>query len=643
MNFIQSTIERLNEASYRYYNGLEPIMSDAQYDDLYIELENWEKENGIILSGSPTQKVGAPILDSIEKYDLSTRPMLSLEKVYTDEEVNSFIGKEEVVATVKCDGLSTRLVYENGELIEASTRGDGVEGGFVLNHVKNFINVPLHINYKNRITIDGESIIKINHFNMVNKNNEFKNPRNLAAGTLNTLDMKIVKQRQLSFIAWDVIGENEYSSYIDTLCFLGELGFQTVPFFIKEKSETVEEINIKLMSIAERANIPCDGVVWKYDNIEYGNSLGRTAHHFKNAVAWKPKDKFYNTKLESIEWTIGRTGALTPVAYFEPVETEDSTINAASLHNINIMESLLNKPFVGQNITVYKSNMIIPQVFGYDHNQVVDNPQYLEIPEFCPICGGNTEIDNGILYCHNSGCMGQLINYIDYFVGKKGLNIKGLSKATLEKLIDWGWINTISDIYELHTHEKEWKKKPGFGIKSVDNILEAIEKSKNCTLEDFLSAIGIPLVGRSMLKSLLPYVKDYEDFRNKVNEKYDWTKIRGFADAKSYNINNFNYEIADEVFKYMNIDTTIVNKVVSNNDIKFKVVITGKLNKFKNRTEFKNKIEECGGKVVDTVNNSITCLINNSPDSNTSKNLTAKKLGIDILTEEEFCEKFLTL
>lgn len=660
MKLMEDLIHMLNEASKAYYNG-ESTMTDIEYDKLFDELKSLEERTGLIYSNSPTQKVGATVLDHLTKKTIDIQPMLSLDKVHSAEEVVEFAKKKTMVAMLKCDGLSVRLIYKNGKLESANTRGDGEIGVDITEHIKQFLNVPLTIpRYKGEtLIVDGEAIIKLRDFELINKNGQFKNPRNTAAGTLNSLDTLMVKERRLSFIAWDIIGGIVTNSMERKLLTLNEFGFETVPFGVVQKPtiEDVDQLN-KLLPSSQSHDIPSDGVVWKYDDLDYGKSLGRTSHHFNWAVAWKPEIETFETKLVNIDWTMGRTGVLTPVAVFEPVDDGESVITRASLHNLSVMEDTVKIPYYGQKLEIYKANMIIPQILSADKDGFVRYEideegnectawvaEMIPLPEECPVCGGMVKIaqeyDTKTLVCINTLCEGKLVNRLDHFAGKKGLDIKGLSKATLDKLIEWGWVNEPADLYKLADHRDEWIQKTGFGVKSVDNILSAIEDSRHPTLDQFISSLGIPLIGKTVSKDLLDYIESYEDLKEKAISKWDFTKIDGFAYSKANAIWSFDFSEANRVREFM--EFTVEEKVeVINNLEDLTIVITGKLNSFKNRAELQEVIESRGGKVVGSVSKNTKYLINNDTQSNSSKNVTAKKLGIPIISEEEFKQKFLT-
>lgn len=653
---MKNLISQLNAASEAYYNG-ESIMDDIQYDRFYNTLKELETKTGIIYANSPTQMVGAPVLDELTKIQIKEQPMLSLDKCHSAEEVVQFANNHTMVAMLKCDGLSIRLTYENGKLITANTRGNGETGVDITPHAAQFRNIPLNIPTTGTVIIDGEAVIKWNDFVIINQNGEFKNPRNTAAGALNSLDTKVVKDRRLSFIAWDFIKGCDSSTMSGRLEKLKELGFESTYFSVVSECN-VDNVNELNDLIIYDSNIPWDGIVWKYDDLAYGESLGRTAHHFNWAIAWKPEIETFETKLLDIDWTMGRTGVLTPVAVFEPVDDGESVITRASLHNLSIMEEVLKIPYVGQKLEIYKANMIIPQVLSADKegfityatnvkgNKLIEwrKPQ-ISLPRECPICGGATKIscdnDSKTLVCDNDMCAGRLINRLDHFAGKKGLDIKGLSKATLSKLIEWNWVSAPADLYNLAQYRDEWITKPGFGQKSVDRVLQSIEESRHPTLDSFISSLGIPLIGKTISKDLLNYISSYEDFREKAISKWDFTSINGFAYNKANAIWSFDFSEADKVREYM--DFTVEEQPQSEKTLDgMSIVITGRLTIYKNRAELQQAIEARGGKVIGSVSKNTTYLINNDNMSNSTKNVAAKKLGIPVLTEEEFSQKFLT-
>ena len=639
-------INQLNKASDAYYNSDSPIMSDQEYDLKLEELSAFENKNNIILSNSPTQQVGTATLPFLKKIPITPKPMLSLDKCHSDEEVADFANGQEMIAMIKLDGLSVRIKYNNGKLISANTRGNGVEGTDITEHIKQFQNVPLEIPYKNEFIIDGEAIIKVSDFEEINKNNEFKNPRNAAAGALNVLDTQLVEERKLSFIAWDVIVGSDYKLLSEKLIEVQSYGFETVYFITDIPVDEIKSTNSIIMSFKDE--YPCDGVVWKFNDTEYGNSLGQTSHHFRNGIAWKPEVETVETKLQDIQWTMGRTGVLTPVAVFEPVELDGSIIERASLHNLSIMHSVLHgNSWVGQKIKIFKANMIIPQILSAEEDDEYTK-SYISQPWVCPICGEplyEHGTDSITLVCENPNCSGKLINRLDHFCGKKGLDIKGLSKATLEKLIDWDWVKEFHDIFELKYHRDEWVSKPGFGIKSVDNILEAIEniRTSDIPLERYISAIGIPLIGLSQAKELAKHFKDFPSFVHATEEgsDFDFYAIDGFGPERVGSILNFDYGEAILAGAALEKWPASAKEDNLDNLKDIVVVITGSLKQYKNRAALQSEIESRGGRVSSAVSAKTSYLINNDNTSTSSKNLTAKRLGVPIITEEEFIQKFL--
>ena len=617
---------KIEEAKNAYYNTDSPIMSDFEYDKLI-------EEYGGELS------VGAPVLDSIKKVHIVDKPMLSLDKVHSIEEIKSFKKDKVLIASVKCDGLSVRLVYENGELVSANTRGDGYIGGDITEHAHYIKGIPLIIPKSGHVVIDGEVIIFKRDFD----SERFKNQRNAAAGALALLNMNEVKSRNLSFIMWDIISidDSNILTYLDKIIAAKNYDFNVVPFYIIRSEEDIEEALEVCQKRAEERGIPCDGVVFKYDDIEYGESLGATAHHFRNAIAWKPGIKEYETEVKDIEWTMGRTGQLTPVLIYNDIDIDGSTCNRASLHNITIMTQLMKGAFPGQRVFIYKANEIVPQV---SHAQI-NNPKMIptiQIPTSCPYCGGDVEIrkdnDSEVLYCINPNCNGKLINRLDHFCNKKGLDIKGLSKITLEKLINYGWLNNIEDIFKLEEYKTEWANKPGFGIVSVNKILNAIEGSKKSPTSKFICAIGIPLIGKVASEALAKKFGDYKTFREAINNNsQELYEIAGIGEIMIQTLLNYDFTEADSIFdKYIKEMRSVVFISASKKLEGKTFVITGKLKTFKNRNEIKSAIENEGGKVTDSVSSKTNYLINNDVESTSSKNLKAKQLNIPIITEEDF-------
>lgn len=641
-----SLIEYLNARTAEYDEG-HPTISDKEWDDKYFELICLEKELGYTLTNSPTIQIPYGVVNQLEKVEHNHK-MLSLDKTKEIEDVVNFVGDEDFVAMAKMDGLTCSLRYINGRLVSAETRGNGFIGEDILHNARVIPTIPNAIPYKEELVIDGEIICTYADFDVFSS--DYKNPRNFAAGSIRLLDSNECAKRKLTFVVWDVLsGLEDLTLLTERFVKLKQFGFVVVPYMVSNK-ESIANLPSAIASISQLFSFPIDGAVFKFNNVAYGRSLGETAHHFKNAIAFKFYDEVYGTYLKSIEWTMGRTGILTPVAIFDTIDIDGSEVSRASLHNVSVMEETLGTAYVGQKVEVFKANMIIPQIASTE--QIDENflhyPEldFINIPTICPVCGGETKvIDNDgvkVLMCLNQGCEGKLINRLDHFCGKKGLDIKGLSKATLEKLIAWGWVNDISDLMVLINHRSEWIKMPGFGQKSVDKILDAIENAKFTTLEAFISSLGIPLVGRTVSKELVKHIDSYEEFRQMVENKFDFSAYDGFAESKTSAIWNFDFTEADKVYPYLYFkkeETPVESNQSCEN---LRVVITGKLKQFKNRDAFKACIEEHGGKVVDSVSKNTSYLINNDTESSSTKNQSAKKLGIPIISEQEFIEKFLT-
>lgn len=642
---MEDLIKKLNYYTEAYDKG-QPLISDTEWDKIYFELVELEENTGIYLPESPTQKIHFIKVSELAK-KTHDHLMLSLEKTKSEDMVKAFFGDKKYLAMCKMDGLTCSLTYEGGRLVGAETRGDGKVGEDVLHNAMVIPSIPKSISYKNKLVVDGEIICATDDFEKFS--NEYENPRNFAAGSIRLLDSIECARRDLTFVAWNVIeGFNDKQTLDERLRELYFYQFTVVPYTAGSISDCIKY----LKEIAEFNHYPIDGIVFKYNDIEYGRSLGATSHHFKDAIAFKFEDESYPSILRHIDWTMGRSGSLTPVAIFDPIEIEGSTVERASLHNISIMEALSGGfERIGDTVYVFKSNQIIPQISEWEHNGDYDEECQLLIPKVCPYCGQPTEvrkdIDSKVLYCTNSNCEGKLINVLDHFCSKKGLDIKGLSKATLEKLIEWGWVNDITDIFTLKDHRAEWIQKTGFGVKSVDKVLAAVEVSRSCDLQQFICALGIPLIGATASAELAKVFPSWADFINAIhNNEYYFSTLQNFGDEMHYSLKTFDYTLANYIINnnLVNINNTNIdnnNNNIDNNKLSnITFVITGKLVKFRNRDEITNVITSLGGKVTGSVSKNTDYLINNDIESTSSKNRTAKSLGIPILTEENFIEKF---
>lgn len=635
-------IEELNKATKAYDEG-KPIISDKEWDDMFFELVDLEAKTKIIYPDSPTQKISYEVKNNLTKVT-HNHPMLSLAKTKDINEIESFVGYEDYVAMEKLDGLSCSLEYVGGKLVAAETRGDGSIGEDVLHNVRLIKNVPKYISFKNELIVDGEIFCPTDVFEE-KFSEEYKNPRNYAAGALRRLDAKENKDFGLSFLVWDVIkGFEDIPLLSSKLEKVRDLGFNSVDYI---RSEPVEDSIDIIKEMAKFSHYPIDGAVFKYNNVEYYDSLGATDHHFRGGLAFKFYDESYSTKLKYIDWGISRNGILTPVAVFEPVKIDGSVVERASLHNLSVMQDIMGDfCYEGQGLQVIKSNMIIPQIVSAE--QLIERQDKINLGDIhnikCPCCGGDTKViesESGtkILVCDNSSCQGKLQNIIDHFCSKKGLDIKGLSLSTIDKLITWGWLNNIIDIFSLKNYRSDWIQKDGFGEKSVDNILTAIEECKNnCELWRFISSLGIPLIGVTIAKEICKYYSSWTDFRDAIGG--GWSELEGFGPEMEKALNNFDYSEADKIAEMLIFKQP---QDSSKSDINLEGLtfcVTGKLVTYKNRDELKSYIESLGGKVVGSMSSKVNYLINNDINSTSTKNTSAKKLNIPIITEQGFIDAF---
>lgn len=643
LDMMKGMVSILNEAANAYYNTGKPIMTDEQFDARLEDLRQLEEETGFVLANSPTHNVGAKVLTELNEITHS-HPMLSLEKCHTVDELIKFANNKELIASIKLDGLTCSLTYKDGALVSAETRGNGYVGSDITEHVKQFKNVPLKINKEGTYIVDGEAIITDEDFAEVNKNGEFKNSRNLASGTLSVLDTSLVAKRKLRFLAWDII-EGGGNSLKANLNEAKELGFDVVPFWYATNLNPKNlQSNIDyVFDYAKDEGLPCDGIVFKFNDIEYGKSLGATSHHFKNGIAYKAKDDVYETKLVDIDWTVGKTGVITPTAVFKPVEIENTIVERASCHNISILTSLdLHK---GDIIEVKKCNQIIPQIHrnvsSDERTALGREKDHVFIPSICPICGGDTEIkqdnDSKVLICTNDNCKGKLLGKLTHFVSKNAINVDGLSESTLEKFIELGWLNSFEDIFTLKDHFSEIVELDGFGETSVKKLLDAIETSRTTTLDRFIYALSIPLIGRSASKTIAKHWGDIDEFLVDFEHLYDYTVLNDFGNSMSESLNEYAKKYSEDVIMLSALfDFIYPEESINGNTLKDKVfVITGSLNHFANRDEAKEKIEAAGGKVSGSVSTKTSYLVNNDITSTSGKNKKAKELNIPIIDEEE--------
>lgn len=636
---IKQLTKLLNEYRDAYYNRGESIISDYDYDNLFDELQKLEEETGIILSNSPTQTVGYEVKSQLEKVKHS-HPMLSLGKTKSVNDLIKFSNGKDCIISLKMDGLTVLNTYENGKLIQSETRGDGEEGELITHNAKVFDNLPLQINNTHRFEIEGEAIITKNDFELINsklsEENKYKNPRNLASGSVRQLDNKIAKERHVKFVAWKI--PFGFTHFTEGFNFAQSIGFEVVPYVTyNSKTDDIDKKIEELKSIAKEKSYPIDGLVITYDDVEYGKSLGFTGHHPKHSLAFKFYDEEVVTILKDIEWGMGRTGQLTPVALFNDVFLDGTTVNRASLHNVTILKEL--QLGIGDEVTAYKANEIIPQL-----RDNLTRSNTITIPSNCPVCGSLTKIEkennSEVLICTNPNCKGKLLGKLCHAVSKKALNIDGLSEATLQKFIDRGWLQCVEDIYHLPLYKDKISRMEGFGAKSTKKLMENIEKSKDITLDKFISSLSIPLIGTTASKDIAKFCDyDIEKFKLIMGKSpYKFTKIEGFGDKMAHSLFDW---WSDNVKEFLELERHFRFKKIENNINVDKLkgqnfVITGKLHHFANRDALKEKIESLGGKVVGSISSNTSFLINNDVNSTSSKNTKAKKLNIPIISEDDF-------
>ena len=629
--------EKLHRASVAYYKYDNPIYTDKQYDDMYDELEKLEKETGIVFSGSPTQKVQGFILPGLNKQKHSV-PMLSAAKTKDTKEIEKFVNGRDFYGSYKLDGLTLVLIYENGELQTALTRGSGTDGEIVTEQAKRIINLPKVIPYKERLEIRGECVVSWENFNEINKmlTEPFSHPRNMAAGGIRNLDTNETASRMLEFVAFECVTDLEEDSKIICLEYLKENGFDVVPIALGGVGFIVDYLT------PETCTYPVDGLIFEINSRKKSKSMGSTSHHENCRIALKWADETYETTLKEIEWNTTRTGLINPTAIFETVVIDGSDVSRATLHNVTYIEEL--ELGIGDTIEVYKANMIIPKV----HDNLTRSGNCI-IPDICPCCGTETEIhnENGskTLHCPNPNCKAKFISKLEHACSKYALNIDGMSGATAELLVDLGYVNTIDDLYRLEGHKDSLMKVKGLGKKSVEKLLTNIEKSRKITMEKFLVALCIPNVGRTASKALSKYYKgNITSFIfDASNETYfDFTVIQDFGKITSDSINKFFYENIQEVsYLYEEMNFIIEEEQKSNSEIDLQgktFCITGKLQHYANRDALVSEIESFGGKYVSGVTGKTNYLINNDITSTSGKNAKAKQVGCVIITESDFMQ-----
>ena len=641
---MKELIDILNKAAAVYYQGKDEIMSNFEYDRLYDELSALEKQSGLVIAGSPTQKVGYEVLSELPK-QTHPSPMLSLDKTKQVDELADWLGDKEGILSWKMDGLTVVLTYEKGKLLNAVTRGNGVVGEVITNNAKVFKNLPVNIPFKGHMVLRGEAIITYSEFKKINESlseeEQYKNPRNLCSGSVRQLNNEITAKRNVELYAFTLVeaeGVDFKNSQRNKMEFMREQGFQTVEYKVVTSEnihETVEWFSEKVKT----NDFPSDGLVLLYDDIDYGDSLGSTAKFPRNAIAFKWADETAKTKLIEVEWSASRTGLINPVAIFEPVELEGTTVSRASVHNISIVREL--KLGIGDTIEVYKANMIIPQIA-----KNLTESDSLEIPDKCPVCGEKTSIhrenDVEVLFCENPECLAKKIKSISLFVSRDAMNIDGMSEATIEKFISKGFLHELADLFKLDRYKDEIISMDGFGKKSYEKLVKAAETAKTTTTARFIYSLGIANIGLSNAKMVCKaFSNDLEKIRHASRDEL--VEIDGVGEiiadsfAKYFEKENNNHIVDD----LLDIITLEDEENDTQNDMDgMNFVITGSVNHFSNRSEVKELIESRGGKVTGSVTSKTKYLINNDSTSNSSKNKKAKELGVHIITEDEFIEMF---
>lgn len=640
---MKELVELLNKASKAYYQYAEEIMSNYEYDKLYDELQELERELGITLSNSPTVRVGYEVVSELPK-ERHESPMLSLDKTKDVEELKNFVGDQKALMSWKMDGLTIVLTYRDGHLFKAVTRGNGEVGEVITNNAKVFKNVPLQISYQGELILRGEAVIGYKDFEKINEQIQeaeakYKNPRNLCSGSVRQLNSEITAKRNVKFYAFTLVSAKDVDFHNSRACqmeWLKSQGFTTVEYYMVTR-DTVEDEVAKFSSKISENDFPSDGLVLTYDDIAYGRSLGRTAKFPRDSFAFKWQDEIRETVLREIEWSPSRTGLINPVAIFDPVELEGTTVSRASVHNISIMEEL--ELGIGDKIEVYKANMIIPQIA-----ENLTRSGVKDIPCKCPVCQGETKIrqvgNAKALYCMNPECQAKHVKSFALFVSRDALNIEGLSEATLEKFISRGYIHTFADIFHLDQYKEKIQKMEGFGEKSYKKLTESIEKARTTTLPRVIYSLGIAGIGLANAKVICRELKYDVESLLKVSEE-ELNEIQGVGEvlAKAF-VGYFADAKHVENFRRLLNELTIPEETVTKQQIFEGVnfVITGSVKHFANRGEVKELIESLGGKVTGSVTSKTNYLINNDVTSTSSKNKKANELGIPIISEETFLE-----
>ena len=640
---MKELVEKLDQAAKTYYQEDREIMSNQEYDSLYDQLEQLEKETGTVLTNSPTVRVGYEAVNELPKEEHPS-PMLSLDKTKDREVLRGFIGNHKCLLSWKLDGLTIVLTYENGELVKAVTRGNGIVGEVITNNARVFKNIPLRIPYKGQLVLRGEAIITYSEFERINEtigdaDAKYKNPRNLCSGSVRQLNNEITAKRNVRFYAFALVSAQDVdfsNSREQQFIWLKKQGFEVVEYKVVT-SESLDEAMDYFSKTIVNNDFPSDGLVVTYDDIAYGESLGSTAKFPRNSFAFKWADEMRETKLVDMEWSPSRTGLINPVAIFEPVELEGTTVSRASVHNISIVKEL--QLGIGDTIKVYKANMIIPQIA-----ENLTRSGNLVIPDKCPVCGREARIrkenDVETLYCMNPDCVAKKIKSFSLFTSRDAMNIDGLSEATLEKFIAMGFIHNFGDIFEIGKYKDQIVEMEGFGQKSFDNLMVSLEKAKKTTLAKVIYSLGITGIGLANAKVICKYFDDdIEKIRYADEEEI--SSIEGIGPVIAGSLADYfksaeNNQKLDHLLSHLHLvhEETSAEQVFAGKTF----VITGSVEHFSNRSEAKEFIEARGGKVTGSVTKKTDYLINNDKTSASSKNKKAQELGIPILSEEDFLE-----
>ena len=642
---IQELVKELNIHRNNYYNLNKPIITDSQYDNMIDELSALENECNYILSNSPTQTVGYEVISKLQKVEHPI-PLKSLSKTKSIDEINQWRKNQDILAMLKADGLTNEIVYQNGTLIEGSTRGNSIIGELITHNCKTYRNLPKVIPFKGFLRLAGESIIHKDDFDKINSKlldeDKYATPRNLVSGSCRQLDSEICSQREVYYYAFGILECDELlsDSKYEQFKWLNKLGITTINHIKINKGENIEQYVDKMYQVAEETKTPIDGLVFTMDSVKYSKSLGETSHHPHHSIALKAIDLAETTQLTGIEWSVGRTGVITPVALFQTVVLDNTEVSRASLHNLSIIEEL--ELGIGDSVSIVKCNMIIPQI---EENFTRSNN--LEIPKVCPVCNGVAIIEqlneSKVLKCTNDNCSAKLLKKFSHFVSRDAMNIEGLSEQTLEKFINHGWLKTFDDIYGLDKYKSRIIKLEGWGLKSYNKLINAIEKSKKVKLANFIYALGIPNIGKGSSKIIAKYFKnDWFAFEEALVNNFDFTILTDFGDITNQSLYKW-YNDGNERMMWIKLTYTlefVKEEIKVESSLKslegLTFVVTGSVETFKNRKELEELITSLLGKLSGSVSKNTNYLINNDITSTSGKNKKANELGVKIISESMF-------